>query len=565
MNRGARAITAVLGLAALAVGVNAAAGGEEPAVVELPPMVVEESAAGARWLYASAGQTEFLSRCSVATTRRYIESWLKQLQVLRTLVPEAFLARMDVPAVMVLYAQDLKSAVSADIQRELSAAQASQNEFLSATSPHDSRVGFAPNLRLDDRDMHASFVYIDESRFDASTLIVAPGFLHFLLVRRVPDLPAWLIEGIDRTYRHADLVRAPITFRPLVWGNRWDSESLSFDPQQPRALLPANELFSPVVLQGAANRHPRRIEALGSEVELFFRWAIDSGGPNREALWKFAARAAEEPVTEDLFEACFGFGFAELRDRLSDYLPQAVRESPRADPGKLPSLPRLAVRPATPNEIARLRGEWERLAIGHIQRRLPQVRERYIAQARRTLRKAFEAGDRDPRLLATLGLCEIEAGNEAGAAEFLEPAIAAGVVRPRAYFELARLRFAALRRGQPPDRLFTYAEIAAVLDPLRQAVNQAPLLPEVFTLFAEAWVRSGARPSAADLALLDTGARFFGRRPHVSFPLALALARHGRKAQAEALLAAGEPYLGDEATRTAFGQLRAYLAGSPER
>jgi len=54
-------------------------------------------------------------------------------------------------------------------------------------------------------------------------------------------------------------------------------------------------------------------------------------------------------------------------------------------------LPDFEVERATSNEIARLRGEWERLAIGHVQRRLPRVREPYIAQARRTLRRAYDA------------------------------------------------------------------------------------------------------------------------------------------------------------------------------
>jgi hypothetical protein len=550
--------TACLALAVFLVPVPRLAAVGESETIQLPPMIVETTTEKVRWLYASGSGTEFLSRCSVATTRRYAESWLKKMQLLRTLVPPAFLAQMDVPAVIVLYAQDLKEGVSPEIQRQLRAAQNDQNAGRAPDAPGSLRINYAPNLRLNDRDMHASFVYIDEARFDAKTLIVAPKYLRYLLERRVPLLPAWLVEGVDRTYVNADLVKAPITFPPFVWIHRWDSEALARDAQLPRALLPAVELFSPRALSQESDRHPRRVEIMTSQVELFFRWAVDSGGPHREALWKFAERAAVEPVTEELFEACFGFGFSELRDRLSDYLPRAVRESPRTDPGRLPPLPPLDVRPATPHEIARLRGEWERLAIAHVQRDLPQVRELYAEQARRTLRKAFEAGDRDPRLRATMGLCEIDAGNEAGAREFLEPAIDAGVVRPRAYFEVARLRFAELRRAHP-TRQFTYAELAPVFAPLRQAATQAPPLPEVYTLFAEAWVRSGALPAREDWALLETGARYFPRRPAVAFPLALAFASRGLKSRAEAILAAAEDYIADDTTRTRFAELRAIL------
>ncbi len=554
---------ACLAFVALLSPVARHAAAAEPETIQLPPMIVETSTEKVRWLYASGSGTEFLSRCSIATTRRYAEAWLKKMQLLRTLVPPAFLAQMDVPAVMVLYAQDLKEGVSPEIQRQLREVQADQNTGRRPGSPGPTRVGYAPNLRLNDRDMHASFVYIDEARFEPKTLIVAPKYLRYLLERRVPLLPAWLIEGVDRTYVNADLVTAPITFPPFVWIHRWDSDALARDAQMPRALLPAVELFSPLALSQESDRHPRRVEIMTSQVELFFRWAVDSGGPHRDALWKFAERAAVEPVTEEVFEACFGFGFSELRDRLSDYLPRAVRESPRTDPGKLAPLPPLDVRPATPHEIARLRGEWERLAIGHVQRDLPQVRELYAEQARRTLRKAFEAGDRDPRLLATMGLCEIDAGNEAGAREFLEPAIDAGVVRPRAYFEVARLRFTELRRAHP-TRLFTYAELAPVFAPLRQAATQAPPLPEVYTLFAEAWVRSGSQPSREDWALLETGARYFPHRPAVAFPLALVFASRGLKAPTEAILAAAEDYIADDAMRTRFAELRAVLAAPPK-
>jgi hypothetical protein len=261
-----------------------------------------------------------------------------------------------------------------------------------------------------------------------------------------------------------------------------------------------------------------------------------------------------------MFEQCFGFDFAELRDRLSDYLPKAVDETKWIDPGALPPLPSFEVELATPNQIARVRGEWERLAIGHVQRRLPQVREPYIVQARRTLRRAFDAGDRDPRLLATMGLCEIDAGNEGGAREFLEPAVAAGVVRPRAYYELARLRFAELQRDAPATKQFSFTELAPVFLPLQHALLQAPPLPEVFILLAEAWRRCGIPPNARELAELTTGGQLFGTRPAVAYPIAVTLAHHGKKTEAAKVLDACLGSSGDESTVAAIKRLRAELA-----
>jgi len=526
--------------------------------IELPPMLVEESTASAPWLYVQIGGTEFLSRCSRATTRDFVQAWLTRLQLVRVLVPDEFQARMDVPAVCVLYAQDLSQTVSAEIQREL---QASDDRANKGRSGDGNPVNIAPNMRLNDGDMHATIVYLDESSFDGANLNISPSHVRYMLKGRVPELPAWLVEGVERTYRRSDFAAFPITLNPLVWQSPGESDALAVDPARPRALLPASELFAPEFARTLENQHPRHAQTRAAEQELFVRWAIASGTATREALWKFAARAAEGPVTEEVFEACFGFDFSELRDRLSDYLPRAVGETKWIDPGALPPLPVFDVQPATPNQIARARGEWERLAIWHVQRRLPQVREPYIAQARRTLRRAYAAGDRDPRLLATMGLCEIDAGNPAGAREFLEPAIARGVVRPRAYYELARLRFAGLGRDAPATKRFSFTELAPILQPLQRAITQAPPLPEIFTLLAETWARCEVAPNAVQFAELETGTRLFARRPAVAYPTALLLARHGKKAEAAAVLDACAGYPTDETTLAAMARLRAELGG----
>jgi hypothetical protein len=526
-------------------------------LVSLPPMMVEESTSSVPWLYVQAGDTEFLSRCSAGTTRQLVEAWLTGMQLVRVLVPDEFLGRTEVPSVFVLYSQDAQQTVSTEIQRELQARDERRRpgEFASGA-----RVDIALSMRLTDRDMHASIAYIDEAQFGEAVLSVAPGHVRYLLEARVPKLPAWLMEGIERAYRGADVVQEPITLSPLTWGHRSESVALASDPARPRALLPAGELFAIDPVRAAEYRHPRRVETRAAQQELFFRWATVTGGATRAAFWKFAARAAEAPVTEEMFEACFGFGFAELRDRLSDYLPKTVERMPRIQPGRLPPLPEFDVERATPNQIARVRGEWERLAIGYVQRRLPEVREPYIAQARRTLRRAYDAGDRDPRLLATLGLCEIDAGDEANARRYLEPAVAGGVRRPRAYVELARLRFTDLRRDAPETKPFSFTELAPVITPLRQSLQQSPPLAEAAQLLGEAWARCEFPPTAAELTELETTARLFTPQPAVTFAIATALARHGKTAAAVAVIDASAPYPVDDDTRDSITHLREELA-----
>ena len=64
-----------------------------------------------------------------------------------------------------------------------------------------------------------------------------------------------------------------------------------------------------------------------AQCALFMRWAVvHDEGRQREAFWRFVERLERQPPDEALFRACFGFGYADMRDRLSDYLPEAVRE-----------------------------------------------------------------------------------------------------------------------------------------------------------------------------------------------------------------------------------------------
>lgn len=530
------------------------------APVELPPMMIEESTSSVPWLYVNAGGTEFLSRCSAATTRQLVQAWTANLDLVRAVVPDAFLVRMDVPTVFVFYAQDLDQKVSAEIQRELEAAGAAEPQ---KGGPPENGVRLATSMRLSDRDMHASIAYVNEAEFSSARVSVSSGHVRYLLASRVPALPAWAVDGVERLWRRIDVAQAPITFGPLVWIDHAQSDRLAGDELRPRAVLPASELFAPEPAVLRESRHVRRVEARAATQELFVRWALLSGAATRAAFWKLAEQATASAIDDAVFERTFGFDFAELRDRLSDYLPEAVEETKWLDPGRRGTSPRIEVDRATPNQIARIRGEWERLAIGYVQRRLPQAREPYIAQARRTLRRAYDAGDRDPRLLATLGLCEVEAGNDRAAREFLEAAIAGGVVRPRAHYELARLRFADLPGRGVPGKRYRFAKIAPVIEPLRQAAKQAPPLPEAFALLGEAWALSELPPNAADWEDLAQGARLFARRPFVAYPIALAMARHDRRQDALAILRGCADYPTEQDTRSAIARLLAELGAAP--
>jgi hypothetical protein len=291
---------------------------------------------------------------------------------------------------------------------------------------------------------------------------------------------------------------------------------------------------------------------------LFVRWTLaDRTGGRRAALEKFVDRLELETPSDALFRECFGLGYADVRDRLSDYLPEAVArrlELPAPPPARLP---RLQTHAATPLEVARLRGNWERREIDYVRTRYPTLTESYVAKARYSLYRTYETGERDPRLLAELGLTELEAGDTARARQHLEGAYAGRVVRPRALFELARLRYADLPAG---DSRLTEAEALTVLEPLRVALTQAPPLREAYALMAAVAQRCEAAPAAADLVRLNEGVRLFPSASHIALRVAGFDLAQGDVAGARRCLELGERHAEDPAMRQHFAQARGRIA-----
>jgi hypothetical protein len=145
----------------------------------------------------------------------------------------------------------------------------------------------------------------------------------------------------------------------------------------------------------------------------------------------------------------------------------------------------------------------------------------------------------------------------------LETAISAGVIRPRAYHEVARLRFAELARADP-NGLFSAIELGPVIEPLRIAIAQAPPLPEAFALLGEALMRARDEPAAGDLDALVRGASLFRWRPALCYRLAVVLARHGRNAEAAAIVEDAMARAVDDPSRVKLVELQ-FLLGRARR
>ena len=425
--------------------------------------------------------------------------------------------------------------------------------------PPPPRYTFLPNLRLWDRDAGTLFAIVRESEFDANRVALTPDYVAYLLRNRLPALPPWFISGVLTLFSRAKFAEDTLTLDRLDWLSESGSAALQTGPEANRALLPLHEFFtgnlspSDPALGGA-------LSLWQAQAALFIHWGLGGrGAPRRAALWKFAERAAVEPVTETLFQECFGLDFATAQQQLTAHLPEAIREKFALRPAQRPRLPDYPLRPANDVEIARLKGDWERLEIGYVKAQFPVLVPKYLEQARRTLMRAYDRGSRDPRLLAVIGLCEVDAGNDVAAREFLEAAAAhSKTLRPRAWFELARLRFAALgaqHAGTGPR--LTSDQANEVFTPLSEAREQDPPLAEVYALIAEVWAVCAQAPTRAQLAVLEEGVRTFPHRTELVYRTAELNVRHGFTDTARWLITLGLTLAPDAATRTRFEGLQA--------
>ncbi len=470
------------------------------AVVALPPFLVEQTAHGPSWRYAQSPEFEILSRCPDSTTRDLAQISHRLHQLLQLVLPAQFQVKLDVPRIMIVYSDELLPGTSQEIIAELmrpDPALPVPPQLAAATS-----VSFLRNPGLFDADEMAVFISVppgweyagggfntsDTFRMDprpgpgSSTGFfsrwegLTPGYVGYLLANRTPPLPSWFVAGFMGLYGQMKFSTDTITLAPAVWMSEAENRILKKDPKLARPLLPMRDFLAGNALTDDPKDTDSRREWF-AQAELFLRWGLDEGNePQREAFWRFLDRSSREPVSEAMFQECFGTNFAGVTAQLTEFLPMAVRKTARWHAKESTALPAMQFRDATGGELARIKGDWERLETNYVRAKSPELEPEYLEQARRTLRRAYNLGDRDPRLLAVLGLCECDAGNMAGAKEFLEAATQGGVIRPRAYLALARLRLDAQVASSAGQ--LTGAQLAQVLEPLKRRGGRRPRCPK---------------------------------------------------------------------------------------
>ena len=391
-------------------------------------------------------------------------------------------------------------------------------------------------------------------------------YIRFLLGGVEPRGPAWFEEGVAQIFMAMEVTNTTIIVGKVENPNTISAEQGALNdagisgtaPAEDRdfnAALAKRRLLGMDALFAVAPDAPEANNVLGGtwakQAYAFVHWGLyGDQGKHQKAFITFLRRLDREPATEALFKECFKQSYQDMLFTIRGYVEFTNYKIAGVQAGKgekLPTPPPFELREATEAEVGRIKGDALRLA-GH------------VAAARTAMTTPYIRGERDPQLLAAIGLLERAANDDGRARKFLEAAAQAKAARPRAYLELAKMRFAeAASKPAETQARFSAEQTVAVLTPLFTARTQTPPLAEVYELIAEAWARSIITPGTDHLGVLDEGVRFFPRTTALVYATAVQKVRVGLVADARSLIALGLRVATEAETRRKFETLQASL------
>jgi len=555
---------ALLGLLLL-LGLPAARA-EEPApnasVTVLEPVFVEAST-GDPWIYFTVPGFEVISHCPESFNETYARALRRAAAARLAVLPAGFWGDMPTPMKIVLYDR----------------APAPRSGFARG-SPIDlawvaggGSVGSGTVMRsfpvtVGDGDTYINCGNYWSIQTDSDDFSVDPDSA-IRLEHRVPRLPDWFEAGVEgpRGIYPNSIIRPSAFSEALVlasatWVSPEETLALQNEAKEkrkdgkgpaPREMLPLGALF-----RGGAPAGKR--ELWNSEAALVVRWGLFEGA-RKQAFLGFVDAASREPATEDLFRRHLGFGYDHAVELLQAYLPKAVSEPVRTQMESLPPKP-LEAREASSVEVARIIGDWGRLEgrSGGIEN-LDYQRE-CLDQADRLFQRIHLRRNSDPKFLAAYGLYKVQVGDDVEAREALESATGAGVVRPRAYVELARLRLdEALPSVQQGVGDLDRAEYAAITGLLTTARVQMPSLLATYDVLARVLEHAPSRPTREELRPLEEALENFPQNAPLAYKVANLFREVGYGDEAAAIVTRASRFSDSDESRSLLAE---FLARKPK-
>ncbi len=532
------------------------------------------------WFYGRIAGFEVLSNASEKATKRLVGDF-QRFSLALSLVWPGVQQQMAVPTALIICGKGEKfEAFMPSLQQQPNRAMASltlrERERSAIVIDFQTKV-----LNLSTPEGTAAVAAIAAAVTDESVSIGTggdPGFtvdayrqlyreyIHFLLGGVEPRGPAWFEEGLAQIFMAMEVTNTTITVGKVDDPNRISAqqaalneagvsgtvaaEDLDFNAAlAKRRLIPMAEFFA------VTHDDPAAKNTLGGtwakQAYAFVHWGLyGDQGKHQKAFLTFLKRLDREPASDALCKECFKQSYRDLLFTIRGYVDSTNYKIAGMQAGKgekLPVPPPFELREATEAEVGRIKGDALRLA-GN------------TAAARTAMIAPYIRGERDPQLLAAIGLLERAADDDGRARKFLEAAAQGKAARPRAYLELARMRFAdaAAKPAEAPER-FSAAQTAAVLTPLFTARSQTPPLPEVYELIAETWARSVITPGADHLSVLNEGLRYFPKNTALAYATAVQKVRAGLPAEAAAIVDLGLRGVSDAEMRRKLEALKASL------
>ncbi len=530
-------------------------------IVELPKFVVtdtRELPPPESWRYAQISGFEILSNANEREARRLVRDFDLFRRALAEVwpVPE----RTHRPTMLILCGR--RDAFDVFARREASRVEmASASMF--ARNPEQAAIVL--DLQMKTLDVFVDDVGVDPTGSTDFGLVSVEHnkqlyreYVYHLLSAAAPRAPAWFEEGMAQLVMAMKFDLHSITFGQLEDPNTLSTSAAAVaginsagdtDPDLPavasapaedrdfnvalvrRALVPFDQFFA-VKHGDPETRNPLGNNRWAKQAYAFVHMCLyGRGGRFQQPFATFLQRLGRgEAPTEELFKECFGMTYRsmmlELRGyiQFTDYKAQVFR----APKGKGLTAPEDVVfREATQAEVGRIKGEALMLTGRNDEARLAMI-------------APYIRGERDPDLLASLGLVELLVGTNERARRLLEAAATASVSRPRVYLELGRLRFAeAAQAPAADDDRLSPAQTDAVLEPLRKGRTLPPPMPALYELAADALLASAQAPAKEDLRMLVEGVNTFPRRSALIYKAALLCANHGYPDEARQLVDLG--------------------------
>lgn len=527
---------AALGAAMICSAASAAEKRAEAAgeIVELPKFEVTDSKLlppPESWHYAQIPGFEILSNISQSATRRFVDDFLLLQMVIDTIMPGLTRGNVPVPTALILCGRGkgFDEFVPAD-QEE---ARYGKNAlFFQNTERSAIVVDFAlAELRLsdnstEDSDPYRGF-YLEYFRY---------------LIRRQMSRPppVWFEEGLVQIFAAMDFNRKWITFAQI--GDGFGGEKIGDFNRRlaERALIPFKRFLEP-------DQPQERGAFWAAQCYAWVHMCLyGQNGKFQRPFVEYIRRLDTEAATEELFKECFKKSYKDMGLELRGYIGFTNYKAMqyKAKKGQeLPKPPPIPLGAAPDHVVGRLKGEVLRLAGKG-------------DEARNAMIAPYVRGERDPRLLAALGLDEKLGGRDERARKFLEAAVAKDVDRARAYLELGRLRLEEAKKNpKAPDGKLDAAQMTGVLTPLFAARKKQPPLAEVYSLIAQAWGISAQAPERSHFDVVLEGVKLFPRDTELVLQAVLLAAQRGFKEEAAGLARLGRRMAKEPADRDRFEML----------